>query len=87
MDQVVTLPPQLAVNLADTAKVVPFGFPAINEENVEVDSERAERLHLRLYEAAIARISFCGPKVGDNQDAVGGHFRLKCWLQAKSKDS
>ena len=63
MDQVVSLRPQLAANLADTAKVIPFGFPAIDKDNVKLNAERAERLHLRLHEAAVTRISFVGHRL------------------------
>src|SRR5208282_6399593 len=87
VDQVVPLGPELPANLPDTAQVIPFGFTAINVENVKRHPEGAERLHLRLHEAAVTRVSFRRPKVCYNQDAVRGHFRLESWHHARSKDS
>ena len=72
VNQVVGLRPQLLTHLADAAKVIPLGFPTVDKENVKLNAEGTERLHLRLHEAAETRISFGGPQVGDNQDPMLG---------------
>ena len=39
VDQVVALRPQLPANLSDATKVIPCGFPAIDEKNVKFNSQ------------------------------------------------